>query len=231
MKRRHNEARSSSGSNQCNIASSRIQRTLSIKIIITVPLLASLLSCNAETSLLQAAISTNDAPTIIDLSQNIPRDEAAISSSPGAMAVQRVASQYPLMRAFMVIENGSIVSSYLSDDADPKEPIKLNSVTKSWMSFLFGTLVDDGLLSLDETLGDIFLDDDAWAGGVTVEELLTNTSGLLHGCAGGGDLLQGALSDPSLGVKGEWKYICMSQIMSYIIVKRTGMTPREYQTE
>jgi hypothetical protein len=32
------------------------------------------------------------------------------------------------------------------------------------MSFLFGTLVDDGLLSLDETLGDIFLDDDAWAG-------------------------------------------------------------------
>jgi CubicO group peptidase (beta-lactamase class C family) len=32
------------------------------------------------------------------------------------------------------------------------------------MSFLFGTLVDDGLLSLDETLGDIFPDDDAWAG-------------------------------------------------------------------
>lgn len=64
----------------------------------------------------------------------------------------------------MVIENGSIVSSYLSDDADPKKPIQLNSVTKSWMSFLFGTLVDDGLLSLDETLGDIFPDDDAWAG-------------------------------------------------------------------
>jgi len=97
----------------------------------------------------------------------------------------------------MVIENGTIVSSYVRDDVDPKEPADVYSVTKGWISFLFGTLVHDGKLSLDETLGDIFPDDDSWASvtdgstdfrkGVTVEELLTMTSGLLPGLGYGED--------------------------------------------
>ena len=89
----------------------------------------------------------------------------------------------------MVIENGSIVSSYHRDDVDPNETHEVNSVTKSWMSLLFGIMVDDGLLSLDTTLGEIFSNDDEWADvtdgstdfrkGVTVRELLTMTSGLI----------------------------------------------------
>jgi CubicO group peptidase (beta-lactamase class C family) len=164
------------------------------------------------------------------------------------MAVQHAASQDPNMRAFMVIENGSIVSSYLRDDVDPKEPYETQSVTKSWMSFLVGTLVDDGLLSLDKTLGDICPEDDAWADvndgstnfrkEVTVDELLTMTSGLATGCrmvegVKGGNSLQEALSwdDVAEELKGEFRYNCDSQLMSYIITRRTGMTPRQYQAD
>ena len=161
----------------------------------------------------------------------------------------------------MVIENGSIVASYLRDDVDPEEPARVYSATKSWISFLFGTLVDDGLLSLDETLGDIFPEDDAWADvsdgstdfrkGATVKELLTMTTGFvdpnlvwtnewLHGRAGvddmppglpGGDSLQASLAVPKIGAKGQFHYLQTSQIPSYIIMKRTGMTPRQYQAE
>ncbi|KAK1735405.1 beta-lactamase [Skeletonema marinoi] len=223
-----------------------------MKIIASaVSLLASLSSCNAEASLLRATISTDDrpTPTVIDLSQDIPRDEAAISSSPGSKAVQEAAAEDPLLRNAMVIENGSIVSSYHRDDVDPNETHEVNSVTKSWMSLLFGIMVDDGLLSLDTTLGEIFSNDDEWADvtdgstdfrkGVTVRELLTMTSGLIdnhrmsQGTTHGGQSLEGALSYPDVDieVKGEWEYLINSNIFSYIIVELTGMTPRQFSAE
>jgi len=142
----------------------------------------------------------------------------------------------------MVIENGSIVSSYLRDDVDPNETHHVNSVTKGWESLLFGIMVDDGLLSLDTTLGEIFSDDEAWADvtdgstdfrkGITVEELLTMTSGFITnpGFGAGGDSLEEALSflDVDIEVKGKFAYVMRSMIPSYIIVKQTGMTPRQY---
>eukprot|EP00984_Skeletonema_dohrnii_P004524 scaffold1600_cov79-Skeletonema_dohrnii-CCMP3373.AAC.4 len=226
--------------------------TLSIimKIIVSaVSLLASLSSCNAEESFLRAAIPTEDAqtPTIIDLSQDIPRDEAAISSSPGSKAVQEAAAEDPLFRNVMVIENGSIVSSYHRDDVDPNETHEVRSVTKSWISLLIGLLMDDGLLSLDTTLGEIFSNDEAWADvtdgstdfrkSVTVEELLTMTSGLIDNHrledTNGGHSLEGALSYPGvvIEVKGKWDYLVNPNILSYIIVELTGMTPRQFSAE
>jgi hypothetical protein len=44
-------------------------------------LLLSFIFDSHQTSLLRAAVSTDDSPTIIDLSQDIPRDKAAISVS------------------------------------------------------------------------------------------------------------------------------------------------------
>ena len=145
----------------------------------------------------------------------------------------------------MVLENGSIVSSYTRHDVDPSDTFDIMSVTKGLVSLLFGMLVDDGLLSLDDTLGDIFQDDAAWAGvndgstdfrlSVTIEELLTHTSGLFDNPEVfplmGGQSLQGSLSYPLVGVKGEWAYLMISQIQSYIIKERTGMTPRQYLAE
>ena len=157
----------------------------------------------------------------------------------------------------MVIENGSIVSSYIRDDADPNETLQTNSVTKSWMSLLIGILVEDGLLSLDTTLGEIFTDDEEWSDvtdgstdfrkGVTIEELLTMTSGFVgptfewamgkisqeerdSRIGRERSSLQGSLSSPGIDtdMKGKWSYLAESNIPSYIILKLTGMTPRQY---
>lgn len=189
-------------------------------------------------------------PRIIDLSQDIPLDIGAIISSPGARAIQEAASQDPLIRTAIVLEHGSVVSSYHRDDVDPNESTyEVYSVTKSWMSLMIGMLVEDGLLSLDETLGDIFVNDDAWADvtdgstdfrkNVTIEEMLTMTSGLISssedpfGFANcfGGCTLEDSLSVPDIGVKGEFSYLAASQIPSYIIQERSGMTPRQYLEE
>ena len=213
------------------------------------------------------ATNTNKEPRIVDLSQDIPQDEAAIATSPGAAAIQEAALQDPLVRAVIVLEDGDIVSSYYRDDVDPKRGFfNVHSVTKSWMSLLLGIMVKEGLLSLDETLSDIFPDDNAWADvidgsidfrkSVTVEEMLTMTSGLVDDaaipmggrkidinqhikqrkqfasaiCYGGCDF-EGSLSFPGIGVKGEFSYLNFSNIPSYIIQERTGMTPRQYLAE
>eukprot|EP00573_Skeletonema_grethae_P006963 CAMPEP_0201710262 /NCGR_PEP_ID=MMETSP0578-20130828/58540_1 /ASSEMBLY_ACC=CAM_ASM_000663 /TAXON_ID=267565 /ORGANISM="Skeletonema grethea, Strain CCMP 1804" /LENGTH=409 /DNA_ID=CAMNT_0048199289 /DNA_START=194 /DNA_END=1423 /DNA_ORIENTATION=+ len=201
--------------------------------------------------LMQLATSTlgtnTTTPRIIDLSQDIPLDIGAIISSPGARAIQQAASQDPLVRAAIVLEHGDIVSSYHRDDVDPNETMfEVYSTTKSWVSLIIGMLVEDGLISLNETLGGIFPNDDAWADvtdgstdfrkNVTIEEMLTMTSGLISSSADpfgfancfGGCSLEDSLSVPDIGVKGEFSYLAASQIPSYIILERSGMTPRQY---
>lgn len=74
---------------------------------------------------------------------------------------------------------------------------------------------------------------------VTVEEILTMTSGLVNNAedptgddsCGGGCFLEDSLSIPDIGVKGEFSYLILSNIPSYIIQERTGMTPRQYLAE
>mmetsp|Transcript_9314 Transcript_9314/g.16534 ORF Transcript_9314/g.16534 Transcript_9314/m.16534 type:complete len:450 (+) Transcript_9314:84-1433(+) len=148
-----------------------------------------------SSSAASAADSTDETVTIVDLSQDLPEDAAAMASSPGAAAIHDVASNDPFIRAAVVLEKGSVVAQYIRDDdtnvVDPETPFHVWSTTKSWMSLLVGVLVDGNLLSIDETLGDIFADDsDAWADvtdnetipfrkAVTVEEMLTMSSGLI----------------------------------------------------
>ena len=125
------------------------------------------------------------------------------------------------------------------------------SGTKSWTSLLIGLLVDDGLLSVDQTLGEIFPDDVAWTDvtdgsedfrkNVTIEELLTMTSGLLDppdapisfllGTNVGGSSLSDSLAYPDIGEKGKFTYVVLSNILSYVIFKLTGMTPGELLAE
>ena len=202
-----------------------------------------------------SALSNTTTPRIIDLSQDFPQDELAMTSSPGAAAIQQVAPQDPLIRAAIVLEHGDVVASYHRDDVYPNETMfHVFSTTKSWTSLLLGMLVDDGKLSLDETLGAVFPNNDAWANvtdgsaefrkNVTIEEMLTMTSGLISPPSSaseseeliselylGGSSLQDSLSYPNVGVKGEFSYLGTSNIPSYIIVERSGMTPRQYLAE
>ena len=161
-----------------------------------------------------------------------------------------------------------VVAKYYRDDpeVDPSEPHQVWSTTKSWTSLLIGLLVDEGKLSVEETLGDIFPDEAAWAEvtdgtvdfrkDVSVHEMLTMTSGLIPpevysletmsalpedeyvaavqaylddgGVSGGGTSLSHSLAYPAIGPKDEFHYLEGSQILSYVIKERSGMTPREY---
>mmetsp|Transcript_24338 Transcript_24338/g.37203 ORF Transcript_24338/g.37203 Transcript_24338/m.37203 type:complete len:413 (-) Transcript_24338:89-1327(-) len=200
--------------------------------------------------LLQLPTSTlsSNTPRIIDLSQDIPQDKAAMTSSPGASAIQQAAAKDPLIRAAIVLEHGDIVASYHREDVDLNETtFMVHSTTKSWTSLIVGMMVEDGLLSLDETLGDIFPNNEAWADvtdgstefrkNVTVEEMLTMTSGLITtpnnmwDPSWGGSSLEDSLSYPDIGVKGEFSYLLVSNIPSYIIKERSGINPREYLAE
>ncbi|KAL7538631.1 hypothetical protein ACHAXR_009767 [Thalassiosira sp. AJA248-18] len=192
-------------------------------------------------AMLAVATTPASATTIVDLSQDLPEDAAAIASSPGAAAINDIASSDPLIRSAIVLENGTVVAKYYREDVDPNTPFNICSATKSWVSLLVGLLVDGGLLGLNETLGEIFPDATAWMDvtdetlafrkGVIVEEMLTMSSGLISpGRDGtrGGSSLSDSLSYPNIGTTGDFSYLGMSNILSYVIKERTGLTPRRY---
>lgn len=214
------------------------------------------------------ARATGITPTVVDLSLDLAEDTAAQASSPGAQVILDFASADPLMRSAVVLEDGKVVSKYYRDDIDPTTPHQVWSTTKSWTSLLIGILVDKGMLSVEDTLGDILQDDTAWADvvdgtvdfrkDVTVEEMLTMTSGLITPpeddptkmdpsemtlenlppgaieeelTTGGGISLSDSLAYPDIGTKGEFAYLGLSNILSYVIKEKSGMSPRQFLAE
>jgi CubicO group peptidase (beta-lactamase class C family) len=63
----------------------------------------------------------------------------------------------------MVLEGGKIVASYVREGVDGDALFDAYSTTKSWMSMLVGILVDEGKLTVNTTLGDIFKNQTVWA--------------------------------------------------------------------
>ena len=149
-------------------------------------------------SVLAVAVASKADTTYTDLSQELVHDTDAITTSPGSAAVNETAAKDPFIRSAIVLEKGKVVAKYIRDDVDENEPHHVWSVTKSWTSLLIGMLIESGDLSLNETLKDIFdkrgtrksfnvtnaftdVSDDTteFRENVTIEELLTMTSGLI----------------------------------------------------
>jgi CubicO group peptidase (beta-lactamase class C family) len=76
--------------------------------------------------------------------------------NPGAAAITATATAFSEIRTALVLEHGKIVAEYARDDVDPNDFYQVWSTTKSWMSMLFGFAVEEGLIGLGETLGEIF---------------------------------------------------------------------------
>ena len=171
------------------------------------------------------------------------------NANPGATALNGALSAQPSIRAGLLIENGKVAASYYREGVDPGDIYPVFSVTKSITSLLIGLLVDDGLLSLDETLGDVFPDEDGtvwpnveesnFVANVTIREMLTMTSGLVSPNdfnmfdlqdLGGGSLV-GSLSYPEIGTEGQFSYLSTSNILSYVIEERSGKKPMELMSE
>ena len=189
---------------------------------------------------------------LVDLSQDL-QTSASLNESPGAAAVNEVSAADPLIRASLVMEHGKIVSEYIREDVNPEEPFPVWSTTKSFISLLIGFMIQDNVLSLNDTLGQVFTSDDAWTNvtevefrqNVTIWEMLTMSSGLVlppidfenppdylfdvsDGGTAGGSALPDSLNFPDVDEKGVFSYLGVSNIMSYVISERTGMSPREY---
>mmetsp|Transcript_38827 Transcript_38827/g.116744 ORF Transcript_38827/g.116744 Transcript_38827/m.116744 type:complete len:477 (-) Transcript_38827:188-1618(-) len=192
-------------------------------------------------------MSYGATPSILDLSIDL-EPTPHFADNPGADALRYAAKDDNLIRTVMVLENGKIAASYARDGISVDDIYAQWSVTKSWTSLIIGMMVDDGLIALNETLNDILVDpdDSIWPNventtfvqAVTIESLLTMTSGLIDPAEawtdyanlsnlGGADLVD-SLSFPDIGAKGEFSYLAASNIMSYVIQKRSGLTPQEF---
>ena len=107
-------------------------------------------------------------------------------------------------------------------------------------------MIDNGLLSLNETLGDIWPDEEVWSTvedaeekmNVTLESLITMSGGLyqiqdspLVLPSGAEDFGRNAVlndvyfSELDIGI---WNYLGLHWTWSYIILERTGMEPNAY---
>lgn len=88
-------------------------------------------------------------------------------------------------QAFLVQRDGVTLFERYRDDFDPATPHALYSGAKSFWGLVAGIAQDEGLLALDETVGQTF---EAWAAGeragVTLRQLLSLTSGIGFGGLG-----------------------------------------------
>ena len=94
----------------------------------------------------------------------------------------RVQTELPLLTGLVVVRGGEIVFEDYYNGHVADDPIHLWSVTKSVTSMAVGLAVDEGLLRLDQTLGELISERipegaDPRTAGITVEQLLTMTSG------------------------------------------------------
>ncbi|VEU39869.1 unnamed protein product [Pseudo-nitzschia multistriata] len=184
-----------------------------------------------------------------------------LATNPGARWCEREFSRFREVQRVTVVEDGKLVADYRRKGVGADETHHLFSTTKAVMSMLIGAVMEYSELvelNVTDTLGDIFPDDWAWhklsgeeleyKKSIRVEELLTMTSGLISMFGGrrgilhmkevsiadapGSDLpraLAAPAWDPKL--RGKFKYMPSSNILSYVIHRKTGLSPRAFGDE
>ncbi len=109
--------------------------------------------------------------------------DVGMSADQLAVADQQIVAAYPDITGVVVVRRGGIAfERYYGSDYGQDDPVKIRSITKSVTGTLIGMAIDDGLLSLDSTLGEVIpdlipVDADPLTPTITVENLLTMTSG------------------------------------------------------
>lgn len=193
---------------------------------------------------------------LVDLSQEWEIDRA-FESNPGARWCERVFAQDSDVNRVTVIENGKLVVDYRGKGEGLDDIHHLFSTTKSVISMLVGAVMRHAGVDLKvtHTLGEIFPDEWAWQKldgneraykkALRLEEILTMTSGLVSNTGGrrgiinmkdvsmadaAGSDLPRALEAPAWNPKlrGKFHYMPMSNILSYVIKQKTGLSPREF---
>ena len=220
----------------------------------------SLLSKSALSLLLLAGASVApttlaESATIRDLSQDLPVGDL---NNQDAIFLESYLGRD--VRRFIVLDDGEVVMNYQRDSVRDDEVYNLWSASKALMSFFVGTILfsDQYNLTMNTTLGEIFVGENDWSEvtdpeelafkkNVTIYEMLTMSSGLTTTIdlaevlapnplnpidvpnAAGINLKQ-SLAHPGVNatLKGTMEYQPVSNVLSYVIKAVTGMTPLEY---
>jgi CubicO group peptidase (beta-lactamase class C family) len=120
-------------------------------------------------------------------------------------ALDDVAGGVSPLTAVVVRRGGQVIGEAVAPGTDPEAPQPVYSVTKSVVSLLVGMAIDEGLLELDTHLTEVLGDEVAGAHPeVTVEHLLTMTSGLFLGDDEGG-------LEPLYASNGDWAATILEQ--------------------
>ena len=147
-------------------------------------------------------------------------------------------SRYTDMHHFMVLRNGKVICE--ANFAPYRSRIwhVTHSMCKSITGMAIGLLVEEGKLSLDENIYDIFQKNlntfnKIFRPKVTVENLLTMTSGVTFnesGIVSGNDWLTSYLNSSITGNPGEnFLYNSLNTyVLSAIVTERTGQSLTEY---
>jgi len=120
---------------------------------------------------------------LLDLSNDYlivtPRPEIGVE-------LEEIGADEPNINAFVALECGRVVGEYYDEEKGHNENsiFHLWSMTKTWSGLLYGVAAKEGLLKVNETLGEIWKDPETWPEGsearqnITVEHILQMRSGL-----------------------------------------------------
>lgn len=187
-------------------------------------------------------------PQKIPFPENLPYEQAFLRATPESQGVSSEklihllsnlsASPYTDMHHFLVLRHGNVICD--CSFAPYRSGIWhiSHSMCKSITSMAIGLLIDEGKLSLDENIYNIFPGKvnpliKIFRPEVTVRHLLTMTSGVTFnesGIVSGNDWLESYLNAPVSEKPGtKFQYNSLnSYVLSAIITERTGMPMDEY---
>lgn len=214
-----------------------------------------LLLLNYRINFVYSQCPSSSKSPVLDLSQDIPSAVLWNSSTASINLANVTESQFPQVASYVILDNGQKVAQYYKSTTSPVNETTLQhafSVTKSWTSLLIGMLQFMNKISVTETLGDIWKDETnsiwpfvhnaTFRKNITVEELLTMTSGcddppldfnasrdpLKEGTFAGTNLTE-VLNYPicNSSQKGVFNYM-NDNILSYVILERSGMPPQQF---
>ena len=141
----------------------------------------------AHAHLRRASYSHSEPAALLDLSQPFLHDDHFNHNACSKKLIE-LAEKEPEVKGMVVLENGKIVTEYYKAGENERTRSPIWSCTKAFTALILGVMIKDGLLSLKETLGEVFeydpynfvrdqVDDAKERMALTIESILTMSAG------------------------------------------------------
>ncbi len=177
--------------------------------------------------------------------ETVAPDEIGVDPAVFEAATTRIQSETPTLSALVVAVGGRLAFEYYADGFADDDTTDIWSSTKSVTSAVIGIAIGDGLLALDDRIGDLLgdrlpADADPATADITVRDLLTMSSGWdwdgtvdYANLDNTDDWTARTLSLPIVAAPGEaFTYNSGNcHVMSVIIQTVSGQTLREFAQE